>query len=331
MPSLFIVVSIYVLVGTAALAVYLAVSTNKRALKERIDDLATEARVSRRMFDLRPGESHRMGRRLLLWATKRIPSPKLGTPRVGKTVRTLMQAGYRRSSAVRTLQLLRLGCGTGLALVGGIAALLLSMPSTSFLLWIAGGGAAGAIAPDYYVGSRARKRQRAMARELSDVMDLLVVCVEAGLGLHEAIRVVGTEVGRQGAVIGRELAEVSGEMAAGSSLGVALRAFADRTAVEEIKPLAAMLIQSEQMGAQIAPALRASSEALRARPLAAGRGAGAEDHRQDPVPAGAVRAARDDDRDRGPGGHPDPAHPQPVAECPVAAGAGPAGVRCRRR
>jgi tight adherence protein C len=119
--------------------------------------------------------------------------------------------------------------------------------------------------PSYYVGRRARKRQNAIARQLSDVLDLLVVCVEAGLGLFEAIKIVGTESERQKQEIGRELALVTSEISAGATLGQALRNLAERTAVEDIKPLAATLIQSEQLGAQIAPALHASSDALRTR------------------------------------------------------------------
>ena len=91
------------------------------------------------------------------------------------------------------------------------------------------------------------------------------MCVEAGLGIFEAIKIVGNETERQNQAIGKELALVSGEITAGVTLGMALRNMAERTAVEDIKPLAATLIQSEQLGAQMAPALRASSDALRAR------------------------------------------------------------------
>jgi tight adherence protein C len=123
----------------------------------------------------------------------------------------------------------------------------------------------GAMIPTYYVKRRARIRQTEIASQLSDVLDLLVVCVEAGLGLFEAIKIVGTEALRQNQEIGRELSLVSSEISAGSSLGQALRNLAERTAVEDIKPLAATLIQSEQLGAQVAPALHASSDALRVR------------------------------------------------------------------
>src|SRR5712692_10204361 len=117
------------------------------------------------------------------------------------------------------------------------------------------GRSGGFLAPLYYITRRARMRQTAIARQLSDVLDLLVVCVEAGLGLFEAIKIVGIETRRQKQEIGEELSLVASEIQAGSSLGQALRNLAERTAVEDIKPLAATLIQSEQLGAQIAPAL----------------------------------------------------------------------------
>ncbi len=263
MSPFFVISCIYFLAGTVAIGLYFAFTGKRRALKDKIDDLAIEARVSRGLFEIQPGESARLGRSLLMWAARRIPTPKLDTPRAGKLLQALQQAGYRRTSALRVFQLVRLGSvagGAGLAL---IAALFTGALGASLMIWLIAGAALGAFAPSYCIGRRARKRQEAIARELSDVLDLLVVCVEAGLGLHEAIKVVGSELEQQGAVIGRELAIVSAEMSAGMSLGGALRAFADRTAVEELKPLASTLIQSEQMGAQIGPALRASSDSMR--------------------------------------------------------------------
>ena len=97
------------------------------------------------------------------------------------------------------------------------------------------------------------------------MLDLLVVCVEAGLGLLEAIKIVGDETKAQQLVIGDELSQVAGEVNSGSSLGQALRALADRSGVADIKPLAATLIQSEQLGAAIGPALRAISDSIRSR------------------------------------------------------------------
>ena len=150
-------------------------------------------------------------------------------------------------------------------IIGLLAAMMLGAAGGRFFLAIGGSLAAGYFAPLYYLRRRATRRQKDISRQLSDVLDLLVVCVEAGLGLFEAIKIVGDETERYGQAIGTELALVSVEVAAGGSLGQALRNLADRTAVEDVKPLAATLIQSEQLGSQIGPALRSSSDSLRTK------------------------------------------------------------------
>jgi tight adherence protein C len=161
--------------------------------------------------------------------------------------------------AIRLLSLIS-GCAIGL-----VAALVMHYPESKVVMYTGLGTLAGGFLPNYYLQRCARARQAAIARQLSDVLDLLVVCVEAGLGLFEAIKIIGDETSRQGQEIGEELTLVACEVASGQSLGDALRNFGDRTAVEDIRPLAATLIQSEQLGAQIAPALRSSSDALRSK------------------------------------------------------------------
>jgi tight adherence protein C len=125
------------------------------------------------------------------------------------------------------------------------------------------GAAVGAWLPLQLVMRGAKKRRAEIASQLSNVLDLLVVCVEAGLGVAEAIKMVGSEADRQGQLIGRELSMVSAELNSGTGLGAALRALAERTNIEDIKPLAATMIQSEQLGSRMGPALRALSDSLR--------------------------------------------------------------------
>ena len=176
-----------------------------------------------------------------------------------------MQAGFIKSSAPQTYQVARVLLAVGGGVIGLLFGAIFHPASATPLLLAIGGVGIGIFVPSYYLGRRARIRQSNIAKQLSDVLDLLVVCVEAGMGLFEAIRIVGTECERHGQEIGFELNLVATDISAGASLGQALRGLADRTAVEDIKPLAATLIQSEQLGAQIGPALRASSDALRMR------------------------------------------------------------------
>jgi tight adherence protein C len=202
-------------------------------------------------------------RMLFRWASKRVPPPNLDTPTGEKLQQTLAQAGFLKSSAPQTYQVIRVLLAIGCGVLGLLVGLVLHISAVQPLLFGLVGVAVGIFVPSYYLGRRARTRQENISRQLSDVLDLLVVCVEAGMGLFEAIRIVGTECDRHGQEIGTELNLVATDISAGASLGQALRGLAERTAVDDIKPLAATLVQSEQLGAQIGPALRASSDALR--------------------------------------------------------------------
>ena len=247
---------VFFLVGIALCAVYVALYGSYSGQRNRFAETA----LKYRSLD---GASEAAGRpsAWLNWAMERMPAQR--DPRAaGRTAQMLARAGLYRSRATVIYRLIRVLTTAGGATIGLAGGYLLPT-GTEALLTAAAGGLAGLTAPAYLMNRRGRKRQRKIARQLSDVLDLLVVCVEAGLGLFEAIKVVGQETERQGQEIGAELMMVSGEVAAGSSLGQALRMLAERTAVEDLRPLASTLIQSEQLGAQIGPALRSSSDMLR--------------------------------------------------------------------
>jgi tight adherence protein C len=243
---------------------YLAISPRSRALDERFADLAVQMRASQGALegDIQDDNLLRM---LFRWAAKRVPPPNMDTPTGEKLQQTLTQAGFLKSTAPQTYQVIRVMLAIGCALVGVLVGLVFHSSAAQPLLFGIGGMGVGIFVPSYYLGWRARTRQSNISKQLSDVLDLLVVCVEAGLGLFEAIRIVGAECERHGQEIGTELNLVATDISAGASLGQALRGLAERTAVDDIKPLAATLIQSEQLGAQIGPALRSSSDALRTR------------------------------------------------------------------
>jgi len=260
MSSFMVGITVFFLAAGACVALYLALAPNSRTVDERFADLAVKMRASQGALE-GDNQDDNVLRMLFRWASKRVPAPDLDSPTGEKLKETLQQAGFLKSSAAHSYQVMRVL----LAIGGGVLGLLIGFifhPSTALLLGIGGIGI-GIFVPSYYLGRRARTRQSNIAKQLSDVLDLLVVCVEAGMGLFEAIRIVGTECERHGQEIGTELSLVATDISAGASLGQALRGLADRTAVEDIKPLAATLVQSELLGAQIAPALKASSDALR--------------------------------------------------------------------
>jgi|SRR5579862_1027349 tight adherence protein C len=257
-------IAVFFLAGAACVALYLAITPQNRAVDERFADLAVKVRASQGALEGNDPDDNVL-RMLFRWAAKRVPPPNMDSPTGEKLQQTLAQAGFLKSSAPQTYHVIRVMLAVGGGVMGMLIGAIFHPSAMTPLLMGTGGVGIGIFVPSYYLGRRARLRQNNISRQLSDVLDLLVVCVEAGLGLFEAIRIVGTECERHGQEIGTELNLVATDISAGASLGQALRGLADRTAVDDIKPLAATLIQSEQLGAQIGPALRASSDALRTR------------------------------------------------------------------
>lgn len=125
--------------------------------------------------------------------------------------------------------------------------------------------AAGFYLPDGWLSSRTRSRQTSIERGLPDALDLLVTCVEAGLGLDSAVQRVADEVLLAWPVLGRELRTTFLEIKAGIPRVQAFRRLASRTGVRDLKSLAATLTQTETFGTSVASALRIQAEAIRVR------------------------------------------------------------------
>jgi tight adherence protein C len=263
MSALYISMAVMLLVAGAALAVYAALSDDDKGIEDRITDLVVKTRVRYSSGNYEAGSDDRSAQALFRRMAQRLPQPKPDSAHAERVSQMLVHAGYLRSSSVHIFHLVRLASTVGGGLIGLIGAMFLTTSGPDTIFGLAAGVCLGSFIPSFVLSRKGRKRQTAIARQLSDVLDLLVVCVEAGLGLSEAIKTVGGECDRQKQEIGAELSIVSAEINSGGSLGQALRNFSERTAVADIKPLAATLIQSEQLGAQIAPALRSISESMR--------------------------------------------------------------------
>lgn len=132
-----------------------------------------------------------------------------------------------------------------------------------FLLGLAALG--GFLLPDLWLTSRIKRRKKRIVLGLPDGLDLLVVCVEAGMGLDQALFRVAQEVHLAHRELSDELQLVNLEMRIGKSRMDALRELSTRTGVEDLKTLVAMLIQTDRFGTDLAQALRTHSENLRIR------------------------------------------------------------------
>ncbi len=256
-------IAFFCLVGVIAAALYAAFYGRQQSFEDRLAELAVRLRAERGSLETFDVEAESFGRMLFRWALQRMPTPAADAQGQQKVSHLLVHAGFRKSGALKILYLSRVVSAVACATMVLVLNLAVGSGSGRTLLYLMTATVVGAYLPNYYLARRARLRQEAIGRQLSDVLDLLVVCVEAGVGLFEAIKIVGDETESQGQEIGDELTLVAGEVGAGMSLGEALRSLAERTAVEDVKPLAATLIQSEQLGGQVGPALRASSDSMR--------------------------------------------------------------------
>jgi tight adherence protein C len=177
----------------------------------------------------------------------------------------LLQAGFPSQAAVPVF----LGSRLALPIAMGFSAVtilsFLGMASFVGLIATVWFSALGYIAPSVYVGGRIRRRQKEMQRALPDALDLLVVCVEAGLGLNQAMVRVSEEIERLSPTLSEQLALVNLEIRAGTPREDAFRNMGDRTGLDDIKSLMAMLVQTDRFGTSIAQALRVQADTLRTK------------------------------------------------------------------
>lgn len=175
----------------------------------------------------------------------------------------LVQAGFWSPDATRiffgarvvaTLLLVVAGLGTG-------AVFNLRLPVMLLLaLWL---GGLGWLVPSLYVRHRRRKRRAEISQALADALDLLVACVEAGIGLNQALVRVAEEIRNISEALSAEFTMVNLEIRAGTARDDALRNLAERTGVEDLESLVSTLIQTERFGTSVGRALRVQADTLR--------------------------------------------------------------------
>jgi tight adherence protein C len=212
---------------------------------------------------LRPGESTSMWNQMLAGLEKRaIPTndKERSTARI-----RLLQGGYGGPNAVRNYFAIRLF----LSILLPVAFLLLApvftrnMPIEKVMVITVCLLVAGLYLPSVFVSNRIRNRQQAIQEGFPDALDMLMVCVEAGLGLDSAFTRVGAQMAAAHPVMGEEFALVSLELRAGKSREAAMRNFAERVGTNEITSFVVLLIQSDQLGTNVAQTLRVQAEDMR--------------------------------------------------------------------
>ena len=172
----------------------------------------------------------------------------------------LVQAGYRRHEALTIFFGIRVVFA--LALFTLFSTSVLSRPNMTLAL---GGLGFGYVLPGMVLARMAKRRAHRIRLSLADALDLLVVSVEAGLGLDQALSRVGSELEFAYPELSDELRLINLELRAGKPRAEALRNLADRTGVDDLSALVTMLIQTDKFGTSVAQSLRVYSETLRTK------------------------------------------------------------------
>jgi tight adherence protein C len=177
----------------------------------------------------------------------------------------LIQAGFPDARAVSIYWASRVSLAVGLPVLALFGLPALGLGTGRVLLAVLYFGAMGWIGPTFYVRRRLKARQKEVQLALPDMLDMLVVCVEAGLGLNQALVRVADEIEHVSSVMAEQLSMVNLEMRAGTPREEALKNFGDRTGVADIKSLVSMMIQTDRFGTSVADALRVHSDTMRTK------------------------------------------------------------------
>lgn len=173
--------------------------------------------------------------------------------------RKLIRAGFREDSAVRMFYGAKVIAMAGCVILVFVTRIV----SFNYFMAIAAALGGGFLAPDFWLMRKVKSRQAKIRSGLPDVLDLLVVCVEAGLSLDQAVSRAAQELGSERSAIADEFAVIALEQRAGCPRAEAWKHLANRTNVESVQHLVSMVAQSEKLGTSIAKTLRIHSQALR--------------------------------------------------------------------
>ena len=253
------------LIFILALAIGRLVQRRFDPVKGRIDAFAIEASMT--SAQRRGLDNEARGQRLLERLGRGL-SPSNAGKAVSKVTQQLAQVGYRSQRDVQVFYGFKILCAIGLPLLAIFTMTLVFGKPVKFALLMAMIALPlGWIIPDYWLTKKWKKRQSALRRALPDVLDMLVVCTEAGLGLNAGIQRIALEMDIQHPELADELKTTMLHMGAGMDNRTALQELAQRTGLDEMRALVSTLQQAMRYGTSIAVTLRAFAEEMRNKRL----------------------------------------------------------------
>jgi tight adherence protein C len=253
--SLILTLSAFGGVSSLVLLLAFVLSGRKAPVDARMGALATGSGSTTAADDLfdENDERTRMGRMLM-------PTDAKSRREIGER---LVQAGLYKRNSMAFYLTIKASLMLAPAALGFGAASLGLMTLSKGLLIGAIVGLFGTIAPSFWLDSQKKKRQTQLRRALPDALDVIIICLEGGMSLPGAFSKITTELRTAHPMLAAEMAIVQREIQMGRSTGEALKQFANRFDVEELRSLASVVLQAEKFGASVVKALRVHADSLR--------------------------------------------------------------------
>ncbi|MGH9855633.1 MAG: type II secretion system F family protein [Blastocatellia bacterium] len=255
-------ISIFVFIVLGSVALYWLLFRPPSAASERIEQLRKQTHGDDPAPVVRESTVARLAERVAE-PINRIAPPS--AKEAGKLQKKLMHAGYRSPKAPAIYRAIQVTALFGFPLAAAFVLMGMGRPLSGSLGWLMGALGAGYITPRYILDNKIGNRRQRLTWGLADALDLLVVSVEAGLGVNQAMVRVSEELKTVHPDISEEFELVNLEIRVGREREVALRNLAERTGVEDLRGLCAMLIQADRFGTSIARAIRVYSDSLRTK------------------------------------------------------------------
>ncbi|MHB1936249.1 MAG: type II secretion system F family protein [Acidobacteriaceae bacterium] len=213
-----------------------------------------EVTASAQLVDVRPGRRER-AQKVLLNIVRRVRA-KIGLAEGEQLRQRFINAGLRGPGPTEKY--------FAAQMLGPVAAIALAsfIPSNTFI-WVAGLATMAYLAPDFWLDHAVKARRERIRRSIPDAVDLLVICVDAGLGIDQAMLRVGVELSISHPEINEEFLQINREQRAGKPRMDAWQSMADRTGLREIASFTSMLSQTEKFGTPIARALSIFADGMR--------------------------------------------------------------------
>jgi tight adherence protein C len=260
---LLVLVFIAVSAAFAFLFVLEVAPKRSQAVATRLTELQSTGSESRSVLQQRRRQEQTEKLKSILQAFGESVQERSGP--TGALRQRLIQAGYPAPSAVPLYLGTRMVLPAGLGGGALVALPILGFSPLAAILGLVYFGGMGYVLPTLFLRTRIKRRQKEMQKALPDALDMLVVSVEAGLGLNQALVRVAEEIDRLSPVLSEQMSLVNLEIRAGTPREEALRNFADRTGLADIASLVGMLIQTDRFGTSVAQALRIHADTMRTK------------------------------------------------------------------